>query len=117
MDEAAQEIGFQKQWDPTQDRIITLDGVDIGWLQTIAQDDALFLAQTFEDRPFQRSPSLPRPVERCRRRPDRIGATRADSQSPTGKRMTLRCSDVSDSHTARGIELTSRLSSAFQRRT
>ena len=54
LDEAAQEIGFQKQWDPTQVRIIKLDGVDIGWLQTIAQDDTLFVAQMFVDRPFQR---------------------------------------------------------------
>jgi GNAT superfamily N-acetyltransferase len=54
LDEAAQEIGFQKQWDPTQVRIIKLDGVNIGWLQTIAQEDALFVAQMFVDRPFQR---------------------------------------------------------------
>jgi ribosomal protein S18 acetylase RimI-like enzyme len=54
LDEAAQEIGFQKHWDPTQVRIITLDGVDIGWLQAIAQDDELFVAQILVDRPFQR---------------------------------------------------------------
>jgi GNAT superfamily N-acetyltransferase len=54
LDEAAQEIAFQQQWDPTQVRIILLDDADIGWLQTIAQDDELFVAQMFVDRPFQR---------------------------------------------------------------
>jgi hypothetical protein len=54
LNETAQQIGLQKQWDPAQVRIITLDGVDIGWLQTIAQDDELFVAQMFVDRLFQR---------------------------------------------------------------
>ena len=54
LDRAAQEISFQQQWDPTQVRIIALDGADIGWLQTITQDDALFVAQMFVQRPFQR---------------------------------------------------------------
>jgi GNAT superfamily N-acetyltransferase len=52
LDKAAQEIGLQ-QWDPNQVRIIMLDGADIGWLQTITQDDELFVAQMYVDRPFQ----------------------------------------------------------------
>ena len=54
LDRAAQETGFQQQWDPAQVRIITLDGADIGWLQTITEDHQLFVAQMFLDRPFQR---------------------------------------------------------------
>jgi GNAT superfamily N-acetyltransferase len=54
LDPAAQENGFQQQWDPTQVRIIVLDGADVGWLQTITQAHELFVAQMFVDRPFQR---------------------------------------------------------------
>jgi GNAT superfamily N-acetyltransferase len=54
LDLAAQEIGFQQQWDPTQVRIVVLDGADVGWLQTITQAHELFVAQMFVDRPFQR---------------------------------------------------------------
>ena len=54
LDKTVQESYFREMWDPTQVRLITLDGVDIGWLQTITQDNALFLAQMFVDRRFQR---------------------------------------------------------------
>jgi len=54
LDTAAQAASFQQQWDPTQVRIIALDGSDVGWLQTLTQDDELFVAQMFVDRPFQR---------------------------------------------------------------
>src|SRR5262245_38344272 len=54
LDKAAQEAYFKQHWNAAQVRIIVLDGVDVGWLQTIAQDDELFLAQMFVDRPFQR---------------------------------------------------------------
>ena len=60
LDQAAQETGFQKQWDATQVRIIALDGADVGWLQTITQDHELFVAQMFVDRSFQRRVSEPR---------------------------------------------------------
>jgi len=43
----AQVAGFRQRWDVTQVRIITLEGTDIGWLQSFAKDDALFLAQLF----------------------------------------------------------------------
>jgi len=39
--------GFRQSWDATQVRIIILDGMDIGWLQSFIKDDALFLAQLF----------------------------------------------------------------------
>ena len=54
LDEAAQEAVFREQWNPGQVRLIVLDGTDVGWIQTIPQDDELFVAQMFVDRPFQR---------------------------------------------------------------
>jgi GNAT superfamily N-acetyltransferase len=54
LDRAAQAASFQQQWDLTQVRIIALDGSDLGWLQTMTQEDELFVAQMFVDRPFQR---------------------------------------------------------------
>lgn len=54
LDRTAQEISFQWQWDPAQVRILALDGADIGWLQTITQNDEIFIAQLVVDRPFQR---------------------------------------------------------------
>jgi ribosomal protein S18 acetylase RimI-like enzyme len=54
LDRAAQAASFQRQWDLTQVRIIALDDSDVGWLQTMTQDDELFVAQMFVDGPFQR---------------------------------------------------------------
>jgi GNAT superfamily N-acetyltransferase len=54
LDELAQAESFQKQWDHTQVRIITLQGADIGWVQTFTQDDSLFIAQLFIEHPHQR---------------------------------------------------------------
>jgi ribosomal protein S18 acetylase RimI-like enzyme len=54
LDRAAQAASFQEQWALTQVRIIAFDGSDVGWLQTMTQEDELFVAQVFVDRPFQR---------------------------------------------------------------
>jgi GNAT superfamily N-acetyltransferase len=54
LDEVAQADSFQKQWTETQVRIITLQGADIGWLQSFPQDDVLFIAQLFVERTHQR---------------------------------------------------------------
>jgi ribosomal protein S18 acetylase RimI-like enzyme len=54
IDELAQEKSFLQQWNPTQVRIITLDGADIGWLQSFNHGDDLFLAQLFVERGHQR---------------------------------------------------------------
>ncbi len=54
LDLAAQENSFQQQWNPMQVRIITLDAADVGWVQTIRQDDALFIGQIIVERRFQR---------------------------------------------------------------
>jgi ribosomal protein S18 acetylase RimI-like enzyme len=50
LDMAAQIAGFRQRWDVTQVRIVTLDGTDIGWLQSFLKDDALFLGQLFVDK-------------------------------------------------------------------
>ena len=42
LDRAAQAASFHQQWDLTQVRIIALDGSDVGWLQTMTQNDELF---------------------------------------------------------------------------
>jgi len=54
LDRAAQVAGFRLRWEPTQVRIIQLDESDIGWLQSVIEDDTLFLAQIFIDTAFQR---------------------------------------------------------------
>jgi len=46
--------GFRHQWEAAQVQIITLDGADIGWLQSIIRDETLFLAQIFIENAFQR---------------------------------------------------------------
>jgi len=45
----AQVATFREQWDVEQVRIITLNGTDIGWLQSFVKDDTLFLGQLFVD--------------------------------------------------------------------
>ena len=45
--------GYRQRWDMTQVKIITLDGRDIGWLQSFVKEDALFLAQLFVDRAWR----------------------------------------------------------------
>jgi GNAT superfamily N-acetyltransferase len=53
LDMAAHAASFRQRWEPTQVKIITLDGNDIGWFQSTTQGDAFFLAQLFVDAPFQ----------------------------------------------------------------
>lgn len=54
LDMAAQIASFRRQWDSTEVRIVTLDGRDIGWLQSRVLDEALFLAQLFVHGAHQR---------------------------------------------------------------
>jgi predicted acetyltransferase len=54
LDRTAQETGFGQQWNTTQVRIIVFDGTDVGWLQTVRQDDELFVGQMFVENRFQR---------------------------------------------------------------
>jgi GNAT superfamily N-acetyltransferase len=50
----AQVATFRQRWDVGQVRIITLDGTDIGWLQSFMKDDALFVGQLFVDSAWRR---------------------------------------------------------------
>ena len=50
----ARVAGLRQRWDVTQVQIITLDGTDIGWLQSFVKDDALFVAQLFVDGALRR---------------------------------------------------------------
>ena len=50
----ARVAGLRQRWDVTQVRILTLDGTDIGWLQSFVKDDALFVAQLFVDGALRR---------------------------------------------------------------
>lgn len=54
LDRAAHAAGLRQRWDVAQVRMITLDGADIGWLQSMTRDDALFLGQLFVEAGFQR---------------------------------------------------------------
>jgi ribosomal protein S18 acetylase RimI-like enzyme len=54
LDRAAHMANFRQRWDFTQVRMITFDGADIGWTQSMTQDDALFLGQLFVEARFQR---------------------------------------------------------------
>ncbi len=55
LDRTSQETSFRQQWKSTQVRLIALDGTDVGWVQTITEDDELFVAQMFVDSRFQRN--------------------------------------------------------------
>jgi ribosomal protein S18 acetylase RimI-like enzyme len=50
----AQVADLRQRWDVGQVRIITLEGTDIGWLQSFVKDDALFLGQLFVDGALRR---------------------------------------------------------------
>jgi GNAT superfamily N-acetyltransferase len=54
LDRDVQVASFRRQWDVTQVRIVTLDGADIGWLQSATRDGAYFLAQIFVEPSRQR---------------------------------------------------------------
>jgi len=54
LDRVAQSTSFHQQWELPQVRIITVDGADVGWLQSTTREGSLFLAQLFVDSAFQR---------------------------------------------------------------
>ena len=54
LDRTSQETSFRQQWNSTQVRLIALNGTDVGWVQTITENDELFVAQMFVDSRFQR---------------------------------------------------------------
>jgi GNAT superfamily N-acetyltransferase len=54
LDRDLQVASFRRLWDVTQVRIITLDGADIGWLQSTTHDGTYFLGQLFVEAARQR---------------------------------------------------------------
>jgi ribosomal protein S18 acetylase RimI-like enzyme len=54
LDMSRQHESFCQRWQLPEVRIITIGGNDVGWLQTTAANDAIFLAQLCLDRRFQR---------------------------------------------------------------
>ena len=54
LDRDLQRASFRRQWLVDEVRVITLDGADIGWLQSRRQDGTFFLAQLFVEPPLQR---------------------------------------------------------------
>jgi len=54
LDRAAHETRFPEQWKLAEVRIILLDGEGVGWFQSTAQPDVLFLSQLYITRSFQR---------------------------------------------------------------
>jgi ribosomal protein S18 acetylase RimI-like enzyme len=54
LDRDLQVASFRRQWDVMQVRIITLDGADIGWVQSTTHDGAFFLGQIFVEASRQR---------------------------------------------------------------
>jgi hypothetical protein len=62
LDMARQREGFGQQWQLAEVRIITVAGKDVGWLQTMAAADAIFIGQLhLEGRfhPHQARPETP----------------------------------------------------------
>lgn len=49
-----QERYFRRTWKPSEVRIVLHNGVDVGWLQTRREGDALFLGQIYIAADFQR---------------------------------------------------------------
>jgi predicted N-acetyltransferase YhbS len=84
LDRAAHRTGFCRQWEVAQVRMITLDGVDIGWLQSMRRADALFLGQLFVTAGFQRrgigTEVMNRLIEEATRAPPRHDARRCEDE-------------------------------------
>jgi ribosomal protein S18 acetylase RimI-like enzyme len=53
LDRVAQAASFEQQWVEAQVRILMTEGQDVGWMQSFAREDGLFLAQLFVDGAFQ----------------------------------------------------------------
>jgi GNAT superfamily N-acetyltransferase len=53
LDREAQESALKELWDQDQVRMIVLDGVDVGWMQTTMEDGDFFVGQLFLDKPHQ----------------------------------------------------------------
>jgi len=54
LDMAGQTASFRERWNEAEVRIIMRDGGAVGWLQTAAEDDSMFLKQLFVEAPLRR---------------------------------------------------------------
>ncbi len=54
LDRDLQVASFRRQWRVDEVRIITIDGADIGWLQSAIRNGTFFLAQLFVEASLQR---------------------------------------------------------------
>lgn len=54
LDMAAEAASLRKSWKASEVRIITSGGADIGWVQSLTANGALYLAQIFIEPAFQR---------------------------------------------------------------
>jgi GNAT superfamily N-acetyltransferase len=54
LDKDQQVSSFRRQWQSRQVRIITFDGADIGWLQSMMRDGSFYLGQLFVEARWQR---------------------------------------------------------------
>lgn len=53
LDATRQEENLRHLWQADQVQIVTLDGADVGWIQSAMQDATLHLEQIFVDAPFR----------------------------------------------------------------
>lgn len=53
LDAAKQEENLRHLWEVDQVQIVTRDGADVGWMQSAAHNDGLYLEQIFVDAPFR----------------------------------------------------------------
>ena len=53
LDMAAQTANLRERWQVAEVELITLDGIDAGWIQKSIQADALYLEQIFMDAALQ----------------------------------------------------------------
>lgn len=54
LDMGAQVANFRERWHPDEVRVITLNGTDVGWLQSRDEEGALYLVQLFVEQTVQR---------------------------------------------------------------
>jgi ribosomal protein S18 acetylase RimI-like enzyme len=54
LDMVAQTTSLHESWNAHEVRIITSSGADVGWVQSLTANNALYLAQIFIDAAFQR---------------------------------------------------------------
>jgi GNAT superfamily N-acetyltransferase len=102
LDLAKQAANLRLRWDPQQVRIITLDGADIGWVQSMIERDALFLGQLFVTPAHQGrgigTTIVQRLIEEaaCDRRAVKLGVVKANPALRLYRRLGFRTTHEDD---------------------